>query len=178
MRRRGRADSRTFASTVALTGSPPPAAGRRDVIHRENGGGGPSTDSAFAAPSAAREAQPADMRVPDELLTRAEDRRGLLTTEELRAAGVTRAALRWQLGRAWRLVLPGVVALFTGELDGRQRLVAGQLWAGNDAQVASLTAARWHGFEVRDDGVVRLLVGVNGSTRREGFAVRRRTTRL
>jgi len=118
------------------------------------------------------------MRVPDELLTRAEERRGLLTTEELRAAGVTRSALRWQLGRAWRLVLPGVVALFTGELDGRQRLVAGQLWAGNDAQVASVTAARWHGFEVPDDGVVRLLVGVDGSTRREGFAVRRRTTRL
>jgi hypothetical protein len=118
------------------------------------------------------------MHVPDDLVALAEERRGLLTTAELRGAGVSAATLRWHLGRTCSAVLPGVVALFTGALDPAQRLLAGQLWAGPQAQLASLTAARWHGFDVPDDGVVRLLVGVGSNSRREGFAVRRRTTRL
>jgi hypothetical protein len=118
------------------------------------------------------------MRVPDDLLTLLEERRGLLTTAELRAAGVSRSSLRWHLGRTCTMPLPGVVAVFTGALDPFQRLVAAQLWAGPSAQVCSITAARWHGFEVPDDGVVRLLVAAGSTARREGFAVRRRTKRL
>jgi hypothetical protein len=118
------------------------------------------------------------MRVPEALLPTAELRRGLVTTAELRLAGVSRATLRWQLGRTCTMPLPGVVALFTGELDPVQRLTAAQLWAGPSAQLCSLTAARWHGFDVPDDGVVRLLVDQGSTGRREGFAVRRRTKRL
>jgi hypothetical protein len=77
------------------------------------------------------------------------------------------------------MVLPGVISTFTGELDAGQRLIAGQLWAGPKAQVAGLTAVRWHAIgEVPDDGVVRLLVDSGPGTVRSGFAVRRRTTRL
>jgi len=118
------------------------------------------------------------MRLPPDLLSLAEQQRGLLTRAQLSEAGVSRAALRWNLGRSWRLVLPGVLALFTGGVDPGQRLVAAQLWGGPAAQLGSVTAARWHGFEVPDDGVVRLLVPVGSTNRREGFAVRRRTTRL
>jgi hypothetical protein len=118
------------------------------------------------------------MRVPASLVTLLDERRGLLTTAELRSAGVTRSTLRWQLGRTCTMPLPGVVAVFTGALDAGQRLVAAQLWAGPRAQLSSLTAARWHGFDVPDDGVVRLLVDVGSTSRREGFAVRRRTKRL
>jgi hypothetical protein len=117
--------------------------------------------------------------LPEPLLATAEHQRGLLSARQLRDAGVPRSAVRWQLGRRWRLPLPGVVALFTGGLDPAQRLVAGQLWAGPGSQLASLTAVRWHGLpDVPDDGVVRLLVGWGEGARREGFAVRRRTTRL
>jgi hypothetical protein len=118
------------------------------------------------------------MRVPEELLSRLEERRGLVTTDELREAGVSRSTLRWHLGRTCTMALPGVVAMFTGTLDPAQRLLAAQLWAGPGAQVCSLTSARWHGFEVPDDGVVRLLVDVGSTSRREGFAARRRTKRL
>lgn len=118
------------------------------------------------------------MRLPPDLLSLAEQQRGLLTTAQLAQAGVSRACVRWNLGRSWRLPLPRVVAVFTGALDPGQRLVAAQLWAGPEAQLGSVTAARWHGFDVPDDGIVRLLVPEGSTSRREGFAVRRRTTRL
>ncbi|GAB3590369.1 hypothetical protein GCM10027446_04930 [Angustibacter peucedani] len=104
--------------------------------------------------------------------------RGLVTLGQLQHAQVSRAAVRWSLGRTTRLVLPRVLALFTGGLDDEQRLVAGCLWAGPRAQVAGLTAARWHGFpDLPDDGLVRLLVDW-GSPAGAAFALRRRTTRL
>ncbi len=119
------------------------------------------------------------MDLPESLAATAEQQRGLLTVRQLLDGGVPRAAVRWALGRRYQLVLPRVVALFTGELDAGQRRVAGCLWAGPAGQVAGLTAARWHGLPgIEDDGVVRLLVGWGEGTRREGFAVRRRTSRL
>jgi hypothetical protein len=115
----------------------------------------------------------------ESLLATADEQRGLLSCRQLRDAGVPRSAVRWQLGRRWQMPLPGVVALFTGGLDPAQRLIAAQLWAGAGSQLASFTAVRWHGLpDVPDDGVVRLLVGWGQGARREGFAVRRRTTRL
>lgn len=119
------------------------------------------------------------MRYDDGLVELAQQQHGLLTRRQLHAAGTTRSQLRWALGRTCRLVLPGVVATFTGELDAHQRLVAGCLWAGPSGQLAGSTAAHWHGVPgVPDDGVVRLLVGWGDGSRREGFAVRRRTRRL
>lgn len=118
------------------------------------------------------------MDLPSELLPVADEQRGLLSVAQLLRGGVSRAAVRWSLGRTARLVLPRVLALFTGGLDDGQRLLAACLWAGPRAQVAGLTAARWHGLpDVPDDGVVRVLVDW-GDAARAGFAVRRRTTRL
>ena len=118
------------------------------------------------------------MKPPAALEAIADEQLGLLTLGQLRAAGTSRAAVRWALGRTWRLVLPRVVATFTGELDAERRLVAAALWGGPDAQVAGSTALRWHGrTEVPDDGLVRLLVPWGEAQRREAFAVRRRTRR-
>jgi hypothetical protein len=118
------------------------------------------------------------VQLDDDLRRLAQRQRGLLTTAQLLTGGVSRSALRWQVGRGWRFVLPRVVALFTGGLDAEQRLVAGCLWAGPSGQLAGSTAARWHGLLDRpDDGVVRLLVTSGEGERREGFAIRRRTRR-
>jgi hypothetical protein len=118
------------------------------------------------------------MRIPDALAATAAAQRGLVTRRQLLDAGVSGEAIRWSLGRSARLVLPGVVALFTGSLDPGQRLVAAQLLAGPEAMIASRSAARWHGLvDWPDDGVVRVLVGVGQSARRVGFVVVRRTRR-
>ena len=118
------------------------------------------------------------MRVPQELQQVAETQRGVVSRRQLREAGVSDDTVRWALGRTARLVLPGVVALFTGALDAGQRLVAACLLGGPDAVLASLTAARWHGLvECPEDGVVRLLVPHAQAPRRVGFVVVRRTTR-
>jgi hypothetical protein len=42
------------------------------------------------------------------------------------------------------MVFPGVVATFTGQLSSRQELVAAALWAGDDAVLTGVSAARWH----------------------------------
>lgn len=119
------------------------------------------------------------MTWPPALEVTLDAQRGLMTRRQALDAEVTRAQLRWAIGRSCRVVLPGVIATFTGEVDAGQRLIAGQLWAGKTAQIASLTAVRWHQIgEVPDDGVVRLLVPWGQGSSRSGFAVRRRTSRL
>jgi hypothetical protein len=86
--------------------------------------------------------------------------------------------VRWAHGRTAKLVLPGVLAAFTGTLDREQKLIAGRLCAGPDSMIASLTAAHWHGLTVDEDGVVRLLVPFSQAARRSGFVVIRRTRRM
>lgn len=50
---------------------------------------------------------------------------------------------------------------------------------GPTAQVAGSTALRWHGVgSLPDDGLVRMLVDWGQVSRQDGFAVRRRTSRL
>jgi len=71
---------------------------------------------------------------------------GLVRRDQLAVAGITRAQLRWRLDRRWRVVLPGVISTFTGNLDPHQRLVAASLYAGPGAVVTSSTAARWRGL--------------------------------
>jgi hypothetical protein len=70
------------------------------------------------------------MRLPDELVRVADEQLGLLSRRQLLAAGVTRGELRWAIGRTARIVLPGVLALFTGPVSPRQRLFAAALCAG------------------------------------------------
>lgn len=119
------------------------------------------------------------MHLPTELIALAERQCGLLTRAQLLAGGVSREAVRWSVGRATCWALPGVMALQTGHLSARQRLVAAQLFAGPAAQVASFSAVRWHGCgKVPDDRVVRMLVPATSTSRRCGFVLVRRTRRL
>jgi hypothetical protein len=118
-------------------------------------------------------------QLSDHLSALAETQRGIVSRHQLLDDGITLAQIRWATGRRWRVVLPRVLALFTGELDDEQRLIAGQLWAGRDAHVAGLTAARWHGLpDVPEDGLVRFVVPWGCERRRQGFAVRRRSRRM
>lgn len=118
-------------------------------------------------------------QLSDHLSALAETQRGIVSRHQLLDDGLTTAQIRWSTGRRWRVVLPRVLALFTGELDQEQRLIAGQLWAGRNAHVAGLTAARWHGLpDVPEDGIVRFVVPWGCEPRRQGFAVRWRSRRM
>jgi hypothetical protein len=118
------------------------------------------------------------MRVPDDLAQVARAQLGLLTRAQCQEAGLTVAELRWATGRTTRVVVRGVLALFTGALSDQQRLVAAALYAGPDAHLSGLSAVRWLGLgDVPDDRRVRFLVPANRSLRSSGFVVVRRTTR-
>jgi hypothetical protein len=106
------------------------------------------------------------------------EQRGLASRQQLLATGITPAALRWQLGRNWRTVMPGVVAAFTGPLDPVQRLIAAQLFAGPAGVVSSWTAASWHGVEsARHPSIIRVTVPERQAARRCGSVVVSRTRR-
>jgi hypothetical protein len=118
------------------------------------------------------------MDLPAELRDLIDLQAGLARRGQLLAGGVSPSALRWHLGRRWRLVLPAVVATFTGELSPHQHLVAGQLLAGPEAVLSGPSAAAWHGvLAATTDGVVHLQVPAHLAARRHGFVSVRRTTR-
>ena len=50
------------------------------------------------------------MSLPHAALALAWQQEGVLSRSQLLGAGVTHEALRWRIGRDWRLVLPGVYA--------------------------------------------------------------------
>jgi hypothetical protein len=100
---------------------------------------------------------------------------GLATMAQLHEVGLSRAELRWKLGRSWRLVLPHVVATFTGQLDARQRLVAAQLFAGRGGMISGPTAARWHGLLSASPRAVHVEVPHERRPRSAGFVVVGRT---
>ncbi|HEV7757041.1 MAG TPA: type IV toxin-antitoxin system AbiEi family antitoxin domain-containing protein, partial [Mycobacteriales bacterium] len=72
---------------------------------------------------------------------------GLVTRDQLLAAGVTDGRVRAQLraGR-WRRLTAGLYATFTGELGPEARLLAACLHVGCGAQVTGAAALRWHGL--------------------------------
>lgn len=101
---------------------------------------------------------------------------GVVTRAQLRSHGVTDAAIRWNGGRGWRVLLPGVFLLTREPPRPRQRLVAGLLWAGDRSVLAGPTAAAQHGITSADPRErVHLLVPSPLSSRRSGFAEVRRT---
>lgn len=87
---------------------------------------------------------PVRMDLPDTMSPTLAAQLGLVTREQLYEHGVSRATLRWALGRFWRMPLPGVVATFIGALTARQEVIAAALWAGEGAVLTGLNAARWH----------------------------------
>ena len=118
------------------------------------------------------------MDLPPELeaLLRLQD--GLATRRQLREGGLSDDAVRWALRRRWRMVLPGVVAAFTGRLDEHQRLVAGALYAGPQAVLTGPAATRWHALSsVPRTDYLHFQVPASLSARSSGPVVVRRTTR-
>jgi hypothetical protein len=83
--------------------------------------------------------------LPDQLLTCAREQGGIVSRAQLLEAGVTRAQVRWRLGRTWRLVLPGVVMLAPGLASVSQRHMAALLYAGPDSWLSGPTALALHG---------------------------------
>ena len=101
---------------------------------------------------------------------------GVATRAQLVAHGVSPAAVRWNSGRSWRVLLPHVVVLSRETPRPRQRLVAGLLWAGDRSVLAGPTAAAQHGITSADPRErVHLVVPPPLSGRRSGFAEVRRT---
>lgn len=87
--------------------------------------------------------------------------RGLLRRVQVLAYGGNDNAIRHRLrtGR-WQRVLPGVYAIFSGPLTAAQRAWAAVLFAGDDAQLAGVSACRQYGLRYvpGDDGKVHVLV--------------------
>ena len=111
-----------------------------------------------------------------DLLTLISRQDGVVSRAQLVAGGVSPAAVRWNSGRAWRVLLPHVVILTREAARPRQRLVAGLLWAGDHSVLAGATAAAEHGITTADPrGRVHLVVPAPLSSRRVGFAEARRT---
>lgn len=98
------------------------------------------------------------------------------TRQQLVALGVTPAAIRWNAGRSWRVVLPRVYLLSRERPTPRQRLRAAVLWAGGDAVLSGPTAARLYGVTAADaGGRVHLVTSPPRRGREAGFATVRRS---
>lgn len=97
--------------------------------------------------------------------------------EQLVALGVTAARIRWQVGRHWRLLLPGVFLLSRDEpVLPFHRSMAAQLWGGPTAALAATTAAQMHGIKsIPQGGPTQLVIPNPGASRRHPLAVVRRT---
>ena len=118
------------------------------------------------------------MDLPPRLLDLLGRQDGLVTRRQLRSCGVSDDQVRWALGRRWQMVLPGVVAAFTGRLDDHQRLVAGALFAGESAVLSGPAAARWHAVaSVPRTEYLHFLVPATMSARAAGPVIVKRTTR-
>jgi hypothetical protein len=86
------------------------------------------------------------MDLPAALCTLARDQFGVVSRAQLVEPGVSRAQIRWQVGRRWRLVLPGVVLLGPGLPTTTQRQVAALLYAGAQSWLSGPTALELHGW--------------------------------
>jgi very-short-patch-repair endonuclease len=80
----------------------------------------------------------------DACLNLAETQRGLITSAQALAMGMSRGALRWRReSNRWRALLPGVYALTEAEDAWLQKLEAARLWTGDGIVVGRSSAALW-----------------------------------
>ena len=84
------------------------------------------------------------MAMTPELQRLAHDQLGVVTRQQLLQDAVTEGEIRWQLGRFWRLLLPGVILLERGLPTPEQRQVGGLLYAGPTSWLAGPTALAHH----------------------------------
>lgn len=115
--------------------------------------------------------------LPQQILDLLTTQDGVVTRRQLVSAEVSKAAIRWNAGRNWTVLLPRTYLLSRDQPTEHQRLVAAQLWAGRRSYLAGATAAALHGIKAADDAgeLVHLLTPAPGATRRHGWAVVRRT---
>jgi hypothetical protein len=110
-----------------------------------------------------------------ELLRRQDE---LATRAQLYKTGLTRAVIRWRLGRSWTAVVGPVIAATRAPLTPRQRLVAAQLLAGPQGIITGEHACLHQGLTaVPGHRAVRVLVPMSHEARRVGFVVITRTRR-
>lgn len=101
---------------------------------------------------------------------------GVVTRTQLLEHEVSYRAVRWNAGRAWRVILPQVFGVFREQPTGRQRQVAALLWAGPASVLAGPTAARMYGVTAADPrDRVHVLVPAPQRSRSSGFAEIRRS---
>ena len=116
------------------------------------------------------------MNLPASLNAIAAEQIGVVSRRQLVENGVSIGQLRWQLGRTWRQLLPGVVLLGTSLPTPAQRHVAVQLYGGPQSWPAGPTAATIYAFIPEDaDRRVHLLVPATSKPRNVSWVTVRRT---
>ena len=106
------------------------------------------------------------MNIPSELRALAQAQGGIITRQQALTCGVSKSAIRHALGEngAWKKIIPGVYATFTGALQDRHRVRAALLYAGDMAMVTGVYACRAYGMQYvprREDDLVEILVPAN-----------------
>lgn len=101
---------------------------------------------------------------------------GVVTRAQLLENGTSYAAVRWNAGRKWRVLLPQVYGIYREQPSARQHQIAALLWAGPRSVLAGPTAARLHGVLSADPRQrVHVVVPAPQRSRSHGFAQVRRT---
>lgn len=106
---------------------------------------------------------------------------GVIPVKQLMALGVPERSIyrRCRRGGVWTRLLPGIVALQTGQPTRRQMEVAALLHGGPCAMLTGVAAARHHGLRRGPDPTaVHVLVPLARQVRSVGFVVVERTTHL
>ncbi|MGZ4721429.1 hypothetical protein [Oryzihumus sp.] len=86
------------------------------------------------------------MGAADDINALIDEQLGLVSLAQLRTHQASESALRWRLGRSWRMAMPGVLQTFTGPLDERRQLLAAALYAGPEAALTGSGALTWYGL--------------------------------
>ena len=105
---------------------------------------------------------------------------GVITRQQVPAAGVTPSALRHRLrpGGPWRSLLPGVYLAMTGAPTPLQQEIAALLYAGDGSMITGPAALRCHHIGKLMPDLIDVLVPENRQRRDTGFVRLQRTTRM
>lgn len=114
--------------------------------------------------------------LPEGLARLASRQAGVVTRRQLLEHGVTKAAIRWNAGRTWRVILPCTYVLDGARPSGTQLLHGALLLAGPRAALAGVTAAQSHGLtNARTRGRVHVVVPGDQASRVRGYVTIRRS---
>ena len=97
------------------------------------------------------------MKLSPTLNALADQQSGVVTRRQLKDGGIPIGQIRWQLGRSWRQLLPGIVLLDKSVPTVHQRHIAAQLYGGPGSWLAGPTSAALLGFIPEAQGRVHVL---------------------